>query len=142
MTIECLGAVDRSTSRLTNYGGERRGEPRTFAREWMLRGLTDHPPGGSTHSGDAHEVLLLPGAPAADAICEGLVGSSPALHGVLTRMRQVAPTDSTVLVTGETGTGKELIARAIHKSSPRSTRPFMSVNCAAIPQTLITSELF
>jgi transcriptional regulator with GAF, ATPase, and Fis domain len=61
---------------------------------------------------------------------------------VLARAAKVAPTDSTVLITGETGTGKEIIARAIHKRSQRSARAFVSVNCAAIPQSLITSELF
>ncbi|WP_213805173.1 sigma 54-interacting transcriptional regulator [Granulicella sp. dw_53] len=73
---------------------------------------------------------------------EEIVGSSPALETVLNRVSKVAPTDSTVLITGETGTGKELIARAIHKASLRSQRPFVSVNCAAIPQALIASELF
>jgi len=73
---------------------------------------------------------------------EEIVGSSPALQVVLTRVAKVAPTDSTVLITGETGTGKELIARAIYKRSQRSSRAFVSVNCAAIPRDLIASELF
>jgi len=73
---------------------------------------------------------------------EEIVGGSVALQDVLTRVSLVAPTDSTVLITGETGTGKELIARAIHKRSTRSSRAFVSVNCAAIPQNLIASELF
>jgi formate hydrogenlyase transcriptional activator len=73
---------------------------------------------------------------------EEIVGSSPALHAVLSRVAKVAPTDSTVLITGETGTGKELIARAIHKRSRRASRAFVSVNCAAIPRDLIASELF
>ena len=73
---------------------------------------------------------------------EEIVGTSPALRAVLTRVSKVAPSDSTVLITGETGTGKELIARAIHKRSPRASRPFVSVNCAAIPRDLIASELF
>jgi transcriptional regulator with PAS, ATPase and Fis domain len=73
---------------------------------------------------------------------EEIVGSSPALHAVLSQVAKVAPTDSTVLITGETGTGKELIARAIHKRSQRSSRAFVSVNCAAIPHDLIASELF
>src|ERR1700733_5163366 len=73
---------------------------------------------------------------------EDIVGTSPALQAVLSRVSKVAPTDSTVLVTGETGTGKELVARAIHKRSHRSSRAFVSVNCAAIPRDLITSELF
>ena len=73
---------------------------------------------------------------------EEIVGSSPPLRTVLSRVVKVAPTDSTVLITGETGTGKELIARAIHKRSQRSSRAFVSVNCASIPSSLIASELF
>ena len=73
---------------------------------------------------------------------EEIVGSSPALRTVLSSVVKVAPTDSTVLITGETGTGKELIARAIHKRSQRSDQAFISVNCASIPPTLIASELF
>jgi formate hydrogenlyase transcriptional activator len=73
---------------------------------------------------------------------EEIVGSSPALKSVLSSIVKVAPTDSTVLITGETGTGKELIARAIHKSSHRAGQAFISVNCAAIPSSLIASELF
>ena len=73
---------------------------------------------------------------------EEIVGASPALKAVLARVVKVAPTDSTVFITGETGTGKELIARAIHKRSKRNSRAFVSVNCAAIPAPLIASELF
>jgi transcriptional regulator with GAF, ATPase, and Fis domain len=71
-----------------------------------------------------------------------IVGASPGLRGVLARVARVAPTDSTVLVTGETGTGKELVARAIHRASRRSARPLVSVNCAATPPALIAAELF
>jgi DNA-binding NtrC family response regulator len=73
---------------------------------------------------------------------EEIVGSSDALRRVLSRIAKVAPTDSTVLIAGETGTGKELIARAVHKRSPRAARGFVSVNCAALAPTLISSELF
>jgi formate hydrogenlyase transcriptional activator len=73
---------------------------------------------------------------------EEIVGTSPALQTVLSSISKVAPTDSTVLITGETGTGKELVARAIHRRSNRSSRAFVSVNCAAIPRDLIPSELF
>jgi transcriptional regulator with GAF, ATPase, and Fis domain len=73
---------------------------------------------------------------------EEIVGTSPALQTVFSRMIKVAPTDSTVLITGETGTGKELVARAIHRRSDRASRAFVSVNCAAIPRDLIASELF
>jgi formate hydrogenlyase transcriptional activator len=73
---------------------------------------------------------------------EEIVGSSEPLRRVVTQVKKVATADSTVLITGETGTGKELIARAIHKRSPRSSKAFVSVNCAAIPAALIGSELF
>jgi formate hydrogenlyase transcriptional activator len=75
-------------------------------------------------------------------IFEEIVGSSEPLRRVLTQVGKVAPTDSTVLILGETGTGKELVSRAIHKRSHRSQRAFIRVNCAAIPQSLINSELF
>ena len=73
---------------------------------------------------------------------EQLIGSSPALEAVLEQVERVSPTDSTVLVEGETGTGKELIARAIHNISSRCGRPFVKLNCAAIPFGLLESELF
>jgi len=73
---------------------------------------------------------------------EEIVGASPALAAVLSRVSKVAGSDSTVLITGETGTGKELVARAIHRRSRRASRAFVVVNCAAIPRDLIASELF
>ncbi|HXJ38849.1 MAG TPA: sigma 54-interacting transcriptional regulator [Bryobacteraceae bacterium] len=73
---------------------------------------------------------------------EQIIGNSPALESVLEQVEQVAPTDSTVLIQGETGTGKELIARAIHNLSARCGRPFVRLNCAAIPFDLLESELF
>src|ERR1700761_6467794 len=73
---------------------------------------------------------------------EQIIGSSPALERVLDQVNDVAPTDSTVLIEGETGTGKELIARAIHSSSSRRGRSFVKLNCAAIPLDLLESELF
>jgi transcriptional regulator with GAF, ATPase, and Fis domain len=73
---------------------------------------------------------------------EQLIGNSPALEAVLEGVQRVAPTSSTVLIQGETGTGKELIARAIHNISPRYGRPFVKLNCAAIPLDLLESELF
>src|SRR6201996_8561494 len=73
---------------------------------------------------------------------EQLIGNSPALESVIEQVERVAPTDSTVLVQGETGTGKELIARAVHKLSSRCGRPFVKLNCAAIPLDLLESELF
>ena len=79
---------------------------------------------------------------AAASMFEEIVGRSPALQMVLSLVSKVAPSDSTVLVTGETGTGKELVARAIHRRSRRGSRSFVAVNCAAIPRDLIASELF
>ena len=77
-----------------------------------------------------------------ESMFEDIVGSSEALGKVLRQVAKVAPSDSTVLILGETGTGKELIARAIHKRSKRADRAFIGVNCAAIPPSLIASELF
>ena len=73
---------------------------------------------------------------------EEIVGSGKPIRQVLKQVEKVAPSDSTVLILGETGTGKELIARALHRRSKRANRPFIRVNCAAIPQSLIASELF
>jgi len=75
-------------------------------------------------------------------IGDGIVGRSVALRNVLEQLEMVAPTDSTVLICGETGTGKELIARAVHKLSARRTQPFVKCNCAAIPTGLLEAELF
>jgi len=75
-------------------------------------------------------------------MCEEIVGNSDALQKVFSLVSKVAPTDATVLATGETGTGKELVARAVHRRSHRSSRAFVCVNCAAVPRDLIASELF
>src|ERR1700752_2658214 len=72
----------------------------------------------------------------------GIIGSTPVMRAVLDQIGLVAPTESTVLIQGETGTGKELVARAVHKLSPRRNAPFVTLNCAAIPGGLLESELF
>jgi DNA-binding NtrC family response regulator len=77
-----------------------------------------------------------------DALPRGMIGRSPAIRAVLEVVERVAPTDATVLVTGETGTGKELVARALHEQSPRASGPFIAVNCAALSEGLLESELF
>ena len=93
-------------------------------------------------SEEKHESVALPEEIDKGSKCDEIVGSSGALQKVLSLVSKVAPTDATVLITGETGTGKELVARAIHRRSRRSSRAFVSVNCAAIPRDLIASELF
>ena len=95
----------------------------------------DHKLTTVSDSGEVRSIVQPEGFP-------GIVGISPALLDVLDLIRTVGPTDSTVLLVGETGTGKELIARAIHKRSRRSCKPFVAVNCASIPSSLIASELF
>lgn len=73
---------------------------------------------------------------------EGVIGNSPAMHDVVDRLRRIAPTDATVLIQGDTGTGKELVAQAIHQNSPRKSRPFVGLNCAALSENILESELF
>jgi transcriptional regulator with GAF, ATPase, and Fis domain len=89
-----------------------------------------------------HENVALREETDQASMFEEIVGTSAALQRVLSLVSKVAPTDASVLITGETGTGKELVARAIHRRSQRSSKPFVSVNCAAIPRDLIASELF
>ncbi|HVM43988.1 MAG TPA: sigma 54-interacting transcriptional regulator, partial [Gemmatimonadales bacterium] len=72
----------------------------------------------------------------------GILGDHPAIQEVLIKIEQMAPVSSTVLIEGESGTGKELVARAIHDLSPRRSKPFIAINCAALPETLLESELF
>src|SRR4051812_23029109 len=73
---------------------------------------------------------------------EGVIGNSPAMHAVVARLRQIAPTSATVLITGESGTGKELVAKALHNNSPRRYKPFVPLNCAALSENILESELF
>jgi formate hydrogenlyase transcriptional activator len=95
------------------------------------------------HRADAETGALFLGDPALDdEICEGIVGRSTALRHVLEQIEMVAPTDATVLICGETGTGKELVARAVHNRSGRRTHPYVKCNLAAIPTGLLESELF
>jgi transcriptional regulator with GAF, ATPase, and Fis domain len=89
-----------------------------------------------------HENVALREETDQASMFEEIVGTSAALQRVLSLVSKVAPTDASVLITGETGTGKELVARAIHRRSQRSSKPFVNVNCAAIPRDLIASELF
>ena len=89
-----------------------------------------------------HESVAQPQEIDKGSMCDEIVGSSGALQKVHSLVSKVAPADATVLITGETGTGKELVARAIHRRSRRSSRAFVTVNCAAIPRDLIASELF
>jgi DNA-binding NtrC family response regulator len=90
----------------------------------------------------AHEVETLKRRLGGDHKLGGLVGRSAAMHRVFDLIREVCEVDSTVLIRGETGTGKELAARALHFEGPRASKPFVKVNCAALPETLLESELF
>src|SRR5580693_2008520 len=89
-----------------------------------------------------YATVTYPAEDQAERRFERIIGNSAALESVLEQVEQVAPTDSTVLIEGETGTGKELIAHAIHNASQRVGRPFIKLNCAAIPLDLLESELF
>ncbi len=117
------------------------------SQEDVIGGLTTKNNGTAQYAPETREdsrgegVSFEAEASSADSF-EGIIGRSPAMHAVRKRVKIVAPTSSTVLILGETGTGKELIAQAIHHRSPRWDRPFIKVNCAAIPVGLIESELF
>jgi formate hydrogenlyase transcriptional activator len=113
------GRIIRWYATGTDIDDRKRAEERTQKENLALREEIDH-----------------------SSMFEEIVGSSDVIRTILTQVAKVAPSDSTVLVLGETGTGKELIARAIHKRSKRSARAFITVNCAAIPASLIASELF
>jgi formate hydrogenlyase transcriptional activator len=122
-----------------------RGVPLKDERGNIIRGyavLTDIEDRKRAEEKLQHENVALREEIDKSSMFEEIVGSSSVLRAVLSRVAKVAPSDSTVLITGETGTGKELIARAIHKRSPRSSKAFVSVNCASIPRDLIASELF
>jgi len=144
MSNGCLGTMIPDASRLAEYGGEYARHMDRFMREGAWLRVVDHQ--GSREQYGGHELgdetVSVRPTEDADVILDGMVGSSAALRAVLNRAIKVAATDSTVLITGETGTGKDLLARAIHMRSPRAAHPFVSVNCAAIPQSLISSELF
>lgn len=73
---------------------------------------------------------------------EGVIGNSPLMHSIVSKLRQIAPTNATVLITGESGTGKELVAKAIHNNSARRSKPFVPLNCAALSENILESELF
>ncbi len=73
---------------------------------------------------------------------EGVIGNSRQMHDIIARLQRIAPTDASVLIQGETGTGKELVAKAIHQNSPRKKRPFVPLNCAALSENILESELF
>src|SRR5215469_12667032 len=89
-----------------------------------------------------NEILLLREEIDRSSMFEEIVGSSKPIRELLKQVEKVAPLSSTVLILGKTGTGKELVARAVHRRSKRANRPFIRVNCAAIPKSLIASELF
>jgi len=97
---------------------------------------------GVDHRRLLYEVTELRAEQAARKASEQIIGESPALRSAMDLAKRVAPTRSTVLITGETGTGKELIAALIHRTSPRAEGPLVKVNCAALPETLLESELF
>ncbi len=112
------------------------------ALEFLTKPVDDEVLLAAIHRGIARHYRGREEASAARSGLGEIVGTSPALSVVRNQIKVVAPSDSTVLILGETGTGKELVAHAIHERSDRSKKPFVKVNCAAIPRDLIASELF
>ena len=113
-------------------------DPKQLARELGVTAFTVKP----TEPGD---LVILAGRLIARRRLQertGIVGESAAIQQVLVQIEQMAPVSSTVLIEGESGTGKELVAHALHDLSPRRDKPFIAINCAALPETLLESELF
>src|SRR5260370_38536662 len=115
---------------------------RMSAQATRISELPDVSHNASFEVEDATSTMALDSDELRDRGLPRIIGKSDALRRVLDMVRVMAPTDATVLINGETGTGKELIAEAIHKCSDRSNGPFVKVNCAAIPAGLLESELF
>jgi formate hydrogenlyase transcriptional activator len=115
---------------------------RLFVRLWRVEPDKEHAPGNRRLTVGVFENTGSSDQVSCGRRFEQLIGNSPALEAVLEQIERVAPTDSTVLIQGETGTGKELVARAIHNISSRCGRSFVRMNCAAIPLDLLESELF
>jgi transcriptional regulator with GAF, ATPase, and Fis domain len=136
MTSDCAEVVGREQSIVAGGGWSALDGRDPFALDRQVSGNTER------LCRDRQESLPLRDGVDEGAMFEEIVGGSPAVRAANALVTKVAPTDSTVLITGETGTGKELVARAIHRRSRRSARPCVSVNCAATPPSLIATELF
>jgi transcriptional regulator with GAF, ATPase, and Fis domain len=136
MTSDCAEVVGREQSIVAGGGWSALDGRDPFALDRKVSGNTER------LCRDRQESLPLRDGVDEGAMFEEIVGASPAVRAAIALVTKVAPTDSTVLITGETGTGKELVARAIHRRSRRSARPCVSVNCAATPPSLIATELF
>src|SRR2546423_2136781 len=130
-------ARDRSVSTL-GLVEETEPDAKGLARRLGLTGYLEKPADPAEVAGTVRRLIERRGLQART----GILGESPAIQEVLVKIEQMAPVTSTVLIEGESGTGKELVARAIHDLSPRRAKPFIAVNCAAIPDTLLESELF
>src|SRR6266513_2877546 len=130
-------AHDRSISTL-GLVEETEPDPKALARELGLTAFLEKPADPAEVTATVRRLIERRRLQART----GILGESPAIQEVLVKIEQMAPVSATVLIEGESGTGKELVARAIHDLSPRRAKPFIAVNCAAIPDTLLESELF
>src|SRR5437763_889279 len=130
-------AHDRSISTL-GLVEETEPDPKALARELGLTAFLEKPADPAEVTATVRRLIERRRLQART----GILGESPAIQEVLVKIEQMAPVSATVLIEGESGTGKELVARAIHDLSPRRAKPFIAVNCAAIPETLLESELF
>src|SRR5436309_3973281 len=130
-------AHDRSSSTL-GLVEETEPDPKALARELGLTAFLEKPADPAEVTATVRRLIERRRLQART----GILGESPAIQEVLVKIEQMAPVSATVLIEGESGTGKELVARAIHDLSPRRAKPFIAVNCAAIPETLLESELF